>query len=126
MTRKETGKTNEAEATPASTEAEKDKQEPRQQAVKAKHFRKKAQEEIGKNFHSIVKKLAKKAAGGSVPHTRLLFDLGGVKEEVSAAAPKKRQRRPPSLGKLLLDEVAKKKREKEKASQANGNEDPLE
>ena len=81
--------------------------------TKPRNFRKKAQEEIGKKYEGIVEKLAEKATEGSVQHTKLLFELGGVREQVQVSSPKRR--RSPSLGKLLLKEAEALKRSKEKA-----------
>ncbi len=93
------------------TGPEEDAATSKEKATKPKQFRKAAQDEIGKTYKQIVKTLATEAVGGSVQHTKLLFDLGGVKEEVRAAS--SRRRKPPSLGKLLLDEAAAMKRSKE-------------
>jgi hypothetical protein len=60
--------------------------------------------------------MAKQAAEGSVQHTRLLFDLGGVKEEVRASS-NGRRRKAPSLGAILLKEVKELKRRKELEAQ---------
>ncbi|HVW77844.1 MAG TPA: hypothetical protein VHB45_09530 [Alloacidobacterium sp.] len=62
---------------------------------------------------SIVKKLAKEASQGSVQHTKLLFDLGDVKGEIKAASSQRRKKKEPSLGKLLLQEAEKYRREQE-------------
>jgi hypothetical protein len=83
--------------------------------TKPRHFRKKAQEEIGKKYGGIVEKLAEKATEGSVQHTKLLFELGGVREQVQVSSSKRR--RSPSLGKLLLKEAEALKRSKEKATE---------
>jgi hypothetical protein len=89
---------------------------PRKQRTKPKHFRKTVQDAIGENYIDIVETLASKAVQGSVQHTKLLFDLGGVDDEVQAAATPRR-RRPPSLGRILLAEVEAMKRNKEKEAQ---------
>jgi hypothetical protein len=81
-----------------------------------RNFRKTAQQEIGKKYTKIVRTLAKQAAEGSVQHTRLLFDLGGVKEEVRASS-NGRRRKAPSLGAILLKEVKELKRRKELEAQ---------
>jgi hypothetical protein len=81
--------------------------------TKPRHFRKKAQEEIGKKYGGIVEKLAEKATEGSVQHTKLLFELGGVREQVEVSSPKRR--RSPSLGKFLLKEAEALKRSREKS-----------
>jgi hypothetical protein len=80
--------------------------------TKPRHFRKKAQEEIGRKYEGIVEKLAEKATQGSVQHTKLLFELGGVKEQVQASS--QRKRRALSLGEILLKEAEAMKRDKEK------------
>jgi hypothetical protein len=82
--------------------------------IKPKHYRKVAREEIEKTYKTIVATLAEEATKGSVRHTKLLFDLGGVQEEVQSTA--SRRRRPPSLGRLLLKEAEAMRREKEQAA----------
>jgi hypothetical protein len=88
----------------------------KKQPTKLKHVRKTAQEEIGKRYTHILQTLAKEAAKGSVQHTKLLFDLGGVNEEVQASATA-RKRRPRSLGEILLKEAEAIKRRKELETQ---------
>ncbi|HMD20957.1 MAG TPA: hypothetical protein VKH40_11570 [Alloacidobacterium sp.] len=113
MATKRTDKTRDAEiTTPGKLEAGEGTPDSARKSVKPRHFRKKAQEEIGKSYTAIVKTLANKAARGSVQHTKLLFDLGGVKEEVQASATGRR-RRPRSLGEILLKEAEALKRNKE-------------
>ena len=116
MAKKGTNKTQKAEIAPDPVETTSGALELDVKPTKPRHFRKRAQEEIGKNYPSIVRRLAEEATQGSVMHTKLLFDLGGVKEEVRDAGKGKRPRRPPSLGKILPDEVAAMKREKERAA----------
>ncbi|WP_158752279.1 hypothetical protein [Acidobacterium sp. S8] len=119
MTEK-TDNSNKAEAidhaTPATMEAEKNPEPRKRRATKPRHFRKTAQTAIGEKYEAIVEKLADHASQGSVQHTKLLFDLGGVKEEVRASASPKRRRNAPSLGKMLL--AAVEQRNKEKAANA--------
>src|ERR1700722_10810041 len=93
---------NSAQKTTARGATTPENQAGEEKSTKPKQFRKAAQEEIGKTYKKIVQTLATEAIGGSVPHTKLLFDLGGVKDEVRAAGSSKR-RRPPSLGKILLE-----------------------
>lgn len=113
MAIKQTDKTRDEEpTTPEQPEIGEGVPDSGRNSVKPKHYRKKAQEEIGKSYTAIVQTLATKAAGGSVQHTKLLFDLGGVKEEVRASATARR-RRPPSLGEILLKEAEELKRNKE-------------
>lgn len=82
--------------------------------IKPKHYRKAAREEIEKSYKTIVVTLAKEATKGSLRHTKLLFDLGGVQEEVQSTS--SRRRKPPSLGRLLLKEAEAMRREKEQAA----------
>jgi len=115
MATKRTVKTHTQPAVAADqTESKKDEKADLKESTKPRHFRKKAQEEIGKNYKEIVAKLATEATRGSVQHTKLLFDLGGVKEQVKASYPKRR--RPPSLGQILLKEAEAMKRRKEKSA----------
>jgi len=101
---------------PAQLEPEKALQVNGQQSTKPKNFRKTAQKAIGEKYIDIVEALASEAVKGSVQHTKLLFDLGGVKDEVKASATPRR-RRPPSLGKILLAEAEAMRRNKEKEAQ---------
>jgi len=80
--------------------------------VKARHFRKKAKEEIEKNYAGIVKKLGEEARSGSIAHAKVLFELGDMDHEIESTRPKKR--RGPSLAKLLIQEAQRAKREQEK------------
>jgi hypothetical protein len=88
-------------------------------AIKPKHFKRTAQEQITKSYKTIVETFAKEAEGGSVQHTKILFDLGDVKKEVAAASSKRRSK--PSLGKLLIEEVKTMKREKSTAPPISGS-----
>lgn len=98
---------------PVQNEPTKHKKADDEKPTKPRQFRKKAQEEIGKKYGGIVEKLAEMATGGSVQHTKLLFELGGVKEQVQALSQKRRK--PPSLGEILLKEAEAMKRGKTKA-----------
>jgi hypothetical protein len=85
-------------------------------AVKAKHFRKAAKNKVESHYEIILESLAEKACAGSIQHARMLFDLGGVKDELDEAS--KERRLGPSLGRLLLKEAAafRKRREAERAA----------
>src|SRR5215475_4741608 len=85
---------------PEQREPDKDTKAEEVEVVKPRHYRKAAREEIEKTYKTIVAKLATEATNGSVRHTKLLFDLGGVQEEAEATSSKRR--RSPSLGKILL------------------------
>lgn len=86
--------------------------------VKPRHYRKAAREVIEKTYKTIVVKLASEATNGSVRHTKLLFDLGGVQAEAHAAHPRKRKS--PSLGELLLKEAEAMKRNKQEQTNTSG------
>jgi uncharacterized membrane-anchored protein YhcB (DUF1043 family) len=96
------------EVSPSETKSHADEQTP----TKPKHFKKTAQDQIQKSYKKIVETLAEEAQKGSVRHTKMLFDLGGVKEEVEAI--KSKRKKSPSLGKLLLQEVETMKRSRAK------------
>lgn len=96
---------------------EKDASAEKVNRVKPRNYKKTALEKISKSYNDIVDKLAEKAAEGSVRHTELLFDLGGVKEEVKASHT--RTRKEPSLGKMLLEEIESMKCNKAKPPDSN-------
>jgi hypothetical protein len=89
--------------------------------VKAKYFRKEAKSRVEDSYRTILTSLTEKACGGSLQHTKMLFDLGGVKEELEEAA--KERKLGPSLGRLLLKEAAnfRRKKEAEKARKQGVN-----
>jgi hypothetical protein len=116
MATKRTGRKCRQIADTSQSERKDDSQPIEHPPVKSKHFRKTAKEEIERKYKGIVEALGNGAVGGSVPHTKLLFDLGGVKEEV-AAAPSKRRKATPSLGKRLLEEAEALKRNKHKPAE---------
>ena len=102
----------------ATPEIKDDKQLANETPTKPKHFKKTAQDQIEKSYKKIVATLADEAQKGSVRHTKLLFDLGGVQKEVEAIATKRG--RGPSLGKLLLKEVESMKQSKSKPPKIDG------
>jgi hypothetical protein len=110
--------TKEQIAKTTTPEAKDDKQSAKETLIKPKHFKKTAQSQIEKSYQKIVETLADEAQKGSVRHTKLLFDLGGVQKEVDAVATKRG--RGPSLGKLLLKEVEMMKRDKSKSPKSDG------
>jgi hypothetical protein len=72
-------------------------------------FRDQAKKEIFGAFPQIVHTLIEQAKGGSVNHTKLLFDLGGVKEQAKAGSKRKGKAAvSPSLADLLLQELDRK------------------
>jgi hypothetical protein len=118
MATKDTDKTRDEQVTPpGKLGAGEGVPDSERKSVKPRHFRKRAQEEIGKSYAAIVQTLANEAVRGSVQHTKLLFDLGCVNEEVQASATGRR-RRPRSLGEILLKEAEALKRNKEIEAQS--------
>jgi hypothetical protein len=63
-----------------------------------------AKKELSAAFPAIVNELVSRAKKGSLTHTRLLFDIGGVKDK---PVHRESQQAPFSLAQVLLDEVAK-------------------
>lgn len=83
-------------------------------APRVRNYRKFTKEKIAESFPEIVGGLVSRAKKGQLGHTRLLFDLGGVKDDLKRGASRRRE---PSLGKLLLEEVEKcRKRAAEEAA----------
>ena len=112
MTMNKTGKTSrKQDSSSEQIKADKSPQTDKKKPIKPKQFKKAAQEAIGEKYQTIVNAFAEKASKGSVQHTKLLFDLGGVKEEVRAVSSKRY--RTPSLGKLLLEEAKSMKCKKD-------------
>ena len=87
--------------------------------VKARNFRKTAQVEIERSYQKILGKLTEEAASGSLQHTKLLFDLGGVKEEVAEAS-KRKKKASPSLGKILIKEAERMRKQMHEQKQDMG------
>jgi len=63
-----------------------------------------AKKELSAAFPAIVHELVSRAKKGSLTHTKLLFDIGGVKDK---PVHRENQQAPFSLAQVLLDEVAK-------------------
>jgi hypothetical protein len=63
-----------------------------------------AKKELSAAFPAIVDELVNRAKKGSLTHTKLLFDMGGVKDK---PVHRESQQAPFSLAQVLLDEVAK-------------------
>jgi hypothetical protein len=118
-TKKRTTRKQQAEETQPDSITQSNERADEEAPVKRKHFKKTAQDQLEQSYKEIVTTLAKEAKKGSVRHTKMLLDLGGVKQEVEAVKSKKK--RGPSLGKLLLKEVEEMKRE---ASKTPGDENP--
>lgn len=76
-------------------------------APRVHNYRKFTKQKIAESFPEIVGGLVSRAKKGQLGHTRLLFDLGGVKDDLKRGASRRRE---PSLGKLLLEEVEKRRK----------------
>ena len=75
---------------------------------RVRNYRRHAKSEIAKSFVAICEALVTKAKKGSIGHTRLLFDVGGVKEDAN----KQGKPRELSLGALLLKELEEEQKAK--------------
>jgi hypothetical protein len=97
-------KTKREPKTPAGAGAETSTEEGRNPARKKRvcNFKRHAKNEISGAFPEIVHTLIEEAKGGSVNHTRLLFDLGGVKDQVKEDLKHKDKDLPPSFVEVLL------------------------
>jgi hypothetical protein len=74
-----------------------------------RNLRDHAKKEIFGAFPEIVHTLIEEAKGGSVNHTKLLFDLGGVKEQAKAGSKRKgKAAASASLADLLMQELDRK------------------
>jgi hypothetical protein len=71
---------------------------------RVKNYKFHAKKELSAAFPAIVDVLVNRAKKGSLTHTKLLFDIGGVKDK-----PIRKESQQPhfSLAQVLLDEVAK-------------------
>lgn len=118
MPTKRKSKSDKQQIAETTTKIKDDQQPAKETLTKPKHFKKTAQDQIEKSYKKIVATLADEAQKGSVRHTKLLFDLGGVQKEVEAIATKRG--RGPSLGKLLLKEVETMRQSKSKPSKIDG------
>jgi hypothetical protein len=118
MTTEETSMTSGKDSTSQSAEPTTNGKASHRKPTKPKQYRKTAQEVIGKQYRGIVAKLATEAKKGSITHAKLLFDLGGVQEEVKATSTRRR-RRPPSLGELLLKDLEELKRNQETSTESD-------
>ena len=61
---------------------------------------------LSEEFPDIMQTLANKSKEGSLSHTKYLFEIGGVKEDIERQG----QAGEPSLAELLLEEVRKRQR----------------
>jgi hypothetical protein len=77
-------------------------------------FQSHAQEILSRRFADILESMAQKSVEGSLPHTKYLFEICGVNEELQRLAQNEGE---PSLAELLLAEV-RRHRELEAGSPA--------
>jgi hypothetical protein len=87
-------------------------------AVKDKpvhNYQSHAKKVVSGNFANIMQTLAEKSAKGSLSHTKYLFEIGGVKEDIQRQGQGKGE---PSLADLLLAEMRKQKPSEDSAAKA--------
>jgi len=89
-----------ASDTPAPVEAQTAKKKP------VKNFKRHTSKVISEEFSDIVETMANKSKAGSLAHTKYLFEIGGVKEEIQRQGQGKGE---PSLADLLLAEVRRQR-----------------
>ena len=65
-------------------------------------FQSYAKEVVSRQFANIMKAMAEKSAKGSLAHTKYLFEIAGVKEEIQRQGQSNGE---PSLAEILLAEV---------------------
>jgi hypothetical protein len=70
------------------------------------NFQSLAKEAVSRKFAKIMKTMAKKSEEGSLSHTKYLFEIGGVKEEIQRKDPNDAE---PSLADLLLTEMRRQR-----------------
>jgi hypothetical protein len=99
--------------------------EPAKTKKKVQNFRRHAKQEISGAFPEIVHELIDRAKAGSLDHTKLLFDIGGVKDQVKEEAKhKERVANSASLADLLLHEL--ERQHEAEAVKAEGGSAPVE
>lgn len=81
-----------------------EKKAPKPAPKRVRNYKFHAKKELSAAFPDIVTELVSRAKKGSLTHTRLLFDIGGVKDK---PVHRENQPAPFSLAQVLLDEVAK-------------------
>ncbi len=72
---------------------------------RVRNYRRHAKGVIAENFVTIMTTMAEKSNEGSLSHTKYLFEIGGVKEDIQRQGQGKPE---PSLAELLLAEVKKR------------------
>ncbi|AXC13595.1 hypothetical protein ACPOL_4320 [Acidisarcina polymorpha] len=93
---------------PALDEGEKEKP--------VRNYRRHTKGVISGRFAKIMVRMAEASEKGSLPHTKYLFDIGGVKEDIHR---QKRGKAEPSLADLLLAEI--RKQHADEASKSGGD-----
>jgi hypothetical protein len=81
-------------------------------------FQSHTQEIIASRFAEIIAAMAQKSAEGSLSHTKYLFDIGGVKDELQQQGQDNDE---PTLAELLLAEVRRHQTEQAQTSGAAGS-----
>jgi predicted transcriptional regulator len=73
--------------------------------VPAEHYQSHAKKVVAGNFANILDRMAKEAVEGSLSHTKYLFEIGGVKEDIERLG----QEAEPSLVDLFHEEIRKQR-----------------
>jgi len=73
--------------------------------IPAEHYQSHAKKVVSGNFANILDRMAKKSVEGSLSHTKYLFEIGGVKEDIERLG----QEAEPSLADLLHEEIQKQR-----------------
>jgi hypothetical protein len=82
--------------------------------IPVEEYQSHAKKVVSENFAHIVQTMAEKSAKGSLSHTKYLFEIGGVKEEIQRQGQGEDE---PSLADLLLAEIRKRQTAEETAAE---------
>jgi hypothetical protein len=80
-----------------------------EQKKRVRNFRSYAKRRVSEDFPKIVDAMSKKSIEGSLAHTKYLFEIGGVKEEIESQTGDKHE---PSLSELLIGEIKRRQTER--------------
>ena len=97
--------TSEAAETDAISELSPETETGAGEDIPAEQYQRYAVKVISTNFVHILDKMAKKSVEGSLPHTKYLFEIGGLKEIIERLG----QEAEPSLADLLEKEIQKQR-----------------
>jgi hypothetical protein len=78
---------------------------PRKHKKPVRNYQRHTKTLIAQGFSEIMEAMAQRSIEGSLAHTKFLFEIGGVKEDIER---KSKDKREPSLATLLLAEVRRR------------------